>query len=119
MTGFELAVPDGWAHIPTTPEAVRRRDRLIDELIRFHVPDSLPRDKAGPWRRMLRRELTEAAEEAGQAGARGVLLRAFPARRRPKTLEDTGNVRSYPDGYRVEDLGSFPTPGARGCPVRH
>jgi hypothetical protein len=48
--------------------------------------------------------------------SRGVALRAFPARRRPKRVEDLAWVRSYPDGYRVEELGTF-APGA-GCPVR-
>ena len=31
-------------------------------------------------------------------------------------------VRSYPDGYRVEELGTFPgpgSPGCPGCPARH
>lgn len=51
--------------------------------------------------------------------ARGRLLRLFPARRTPKTVADLPWVRSYPDGYRVEDLGTHPTPGLAGCPVRH
>ncbi|WP_243059351.1 oxygenase MpaB family protein [Nocardioides sp. SR21] len=51
--------------------------------------------------------------------ARGVALRAFPARRRPKLIEDISWIRSYPDGYDVEQLGTFPVPGVKGCPVRH
>lgn len=51
--------------------------------------------------------------------ARGRLLRFFPARRNPKLIEDLAQIRSYPDGYRVEELGSFPVPGVAGCPVRH
>jgi len=51
--------------------------------------------------------------------ARGVLLRAFPARRDPKLIEDISWIRSYPDGHDVEQLGTFPTPGIAGCPVRH
>jgi hypothetical protein len=51
--------------------------------------------------------------------ARGVALRAFPARRRPKQIEDISWIRSYPDGYDVERLGSFPVPGVKGCPVPH
>jgi hypothetical protein len=50
--------------------------------------------------------------------ARGVALRAFPARRRPKLIQDISWVRSYPDGYHVEQLGTFPVPGMKGCPVR-
>jgi hypothetical protein len=51
--------------------------------------------------------------------ARGVALRAFPARRKPKLIEDISWIRSYPDGYDVEQLGTFPVPGVKGCPVRH
>ena len=50
--------------------------------------------------------------------ARGVALRAFPARRRPKLVEDISWIRSYPDGHDVEQLGTFPVPGVKGCPVR-
>jgi len=49
--------------------------------------------------------------------ARGVVLRAFPARREPKRIEDISWIRSYPDGYDVEQLGTFPVPGVKGCPV--
>ena len=51
--------------------------------------------------------------------ARGVALRAFPARRTPKLVEDISWIRSYPDGHDVEQLGTFPIPGVKGCPVRH
>lgn len=55
----------------------------------------------------------------GALRARGRLLRLFPARRDPKLIEDLPQIRSYPDGYRVEELGTFPVPGQAGCPVRH
>jgi len=55
----------------------------------------------------------------GALKARGLLLRAFPARRNAKLVEDLPQIRSYPDGYDVEALGTFPVPGAKGCPVRH
>jgi hypothetical protein len=71
---FELVVPDGWVQIPTTPETTALRHRIVDELIRRYVPDSLPPDTARPWRRMLRRELTDATDEASRQGARSVLL---------------------------------------------
>ncbi len=47
--------------------------------------------------------------------ARGRLLRAAPPRRRPKQLEDIRWIRSYPDGYAISALGTFPG----GCPVAH
>jgi len=47
--------------------------------------------------------------------ARGRLLQFFPSRRKPKLVEDFSWVRSYPDGYDLAELGTFPT----GCPVPH
>src|SRR5688500_16646570 len=41
--------------------------------------------------------------------ARGRLLRFFPPRRKPKLVEDFSWVRSYPDGYDLAQLGTFPT----------
>lgn len=55
----------------------------------------------------------------GALKARALLLRAFPARRDPKQIEDLPQIRSYPDGYDIEQLGTFPVPGVAGCPVRH
>jgi hypothetical protein len=71
---FELIVPDGWAHLPTTPQYARLRERTIDEIVKRALPDTLPRDKAGPWRRMLRKDLTEATADAQRQGARAVVL---------------------------------------------
>jgi hypothetical protein len=71
---FELIVPDGWVQIPTTHDTAALRRRVVEEIIRRYVPDSLPRDTAGPWRRMLRKELAEATDEASRQGARSVLL---------------------------------------------
>jgi ER-bound oxygenase mpaB/B'/Rubber oxygenase, catalytic domain len=45
--------------------------------------------------------------------ARGRLLRLFPARRRGRQAIDLKWVRSYPDGYDLAQLGTFPA----GCPV--
>lgn len=74
-----------------------------------------------PLREALRYDAPPAVVEwLARAGlrARGRLLRFFPPRRRPKRVEDLSWIRSYPDGYRVEELGTFPVPGVRGCPVR-
>ena len=51
--------------------------------------------------------------------ARGRALRLFPARMSAQTVADLPWVRSYPDGFEIEQLGTFPTPGVAGCPVRH
>jgi hypothetical protein len=74
MIDFNLIIPNGWVHIPTAPEFGRVRARAIDAIVRQALPDTLPRDKAGPWRRILRKDLTEATDEAERQGARGLVL---------------------------------------------
>ncbi|MGZ4488723.1 MAG: oxygenase MpaB family protein [Nocardioides sp.] len=54
----------------------------------------------------------------GLLKARGLALRAFPARTRAQTVMDLKWIRSYPDGYDVDRMGTFPS-GASGCPVPH
>ena len=55
----------------------------------------------------------------GALVARARVLRFFPARREPFTVEMSRNVKGYPDGYDVAELGSFPVPGVGACPVPH
>jgi hypothetical protein len=74
MIDFSLIIPGGWVHIPTTPGLAQVRERSINAIVRQALPDTLPRDKAGPWRRMLRKDLTEATDEAERQGARGLVL---------------------------------------------
>ena len=45
----------------------------------------------------------------GSLVARGRLVRWLPPRRRPQLLRDTHRVRSYPGGFMIERLGTFPT----------
>jgi hypothetical protein len=47
--------------------------------------------------------------------ARGTWLRRQPPRLEPLNARDLGNVRGYPDGYDVSELGTF----APTCPVEH
>jgi hypothetical protein len=88
MIDFELILPGGWVHIPTTPDLVRVREKTIEAIVRIALPDTLPRDKAGPWRRLLRRELTDATDEASRQGARAVVLpvQEFRGVRLPGTM---------------------------------
>ncbi|EST20763.1 oxygenase MpaB family protein [Streptomyces roseochromogenus] len=51
--------------------------------------------------------------------ARGRLVRLLPPRRSPHFARQNWEIKGYPDGYRVADLGTRPVPGLRGCPVRH
>lgn len=44
---------------------------------------------------------------------RGRLAGLLPASKKPTQVADLPWIRSYPDGFRIEDLGTFP----HGCPV--
>ncbi|MGZ5367598.1 MAG: oxygenase MpaB family protein, partial [Aeromicrobium sp.] len=46
---------------------------------------------------------------------RARIVALMPPRVSPKRLEDFREVRSYPGGFRLEELGTFPV----GCPVPH
>ncbi|MFD3562836.1 oxygenase MpaB family protein [Streptomyces sp. NPDC058686] len=54
----------------------------------------------------------------GAVRLRGRAVRLLPPRRAPHHARDNWEIKGYPDGYRVGELGTFPTPGLRGCPVR-
>lgn len=49
--------------------------------------------------------------------ARGRLVRLMPPRRAPHFARQNWEIKGYPDGYRVAELGTCPVPGVRGCPV--
>ncbi|MFJ9947249.1 oxygenase MpaB family protein [Kitasatospora sp. NPDC091207] len=61
-----------------------------------------------------------ALRHAVRAGMRlrGRLVRLLPPRRTPRLARDGRQVRSYPGGYRVAELGTFEDGGgpAGGCP---
>ncbi|AZQ40274.1 DUF2236 domain-containing protein [Streptomyces cyaneochromogenes] len=50
---------------------------------------------------------------------RGRVVRLLPPRRAPHYARQNREIKGYPDGYRLEELGTSPVPGIRGCPVRH
>ncbi|GGF94434.1 peptidase [Rhodococcoides trifolii] len=57
---------------------------------------------------------------------RGKVVRFMPVRATPMFARELPNFRSYPGGYEVEDLGTFPRDNARppafpgnGCPAKH
>ena len=51
----------------------------------------------------------------GGLRARGRVVRLLPPRRDPYFARQLPQIRSYPDGYEVASLGTFPA----GCPVPH
>lgn len=44
----------------------------------------------------------------GSLRARGRFVRLLPPRRKPKYLRDTHRIRSYPGGFMIDRLGTFP-----------
>ena len=62
---------------------------------------------------------TPGRRSAGSPGAhsgRGpALLKVLPPRRKPRFIKDLPRIKSYPLGYRIDELGTF----APGCPVPH
>jgi hypothetical protein len=55
----------------------------------------------------------------GAMRVRARLLRHTPSNRKPSFTADLPRIKSYPGGYRLGDLGTFPVAGVGGCPVRH
>ncbi|QJT00082.1 DUF2236 domain-containing protein [Streptomyces asoensis] len=51
--------------------------------------------------------------------ARGRVVRLLPPRRAPHHARQNREIKGYPNGYRLGELGTCPAPGVRGCPVRH
>ncbi|MFI1725445.1 oxygenase MpaB family protein [Streptomyces sp. NPDC020489] len=78
---------------------------LDDPLLRaFRYPSPHPATRA--WvRRAVR--------------ARGRVVRLLPPRRAPHFARQNWEIKGYPNGYRLADLGTRPVPGVAGCPVRH
>ncbi|MBJ3812742.1 DUF2236 domain-containing protein [Streptomyces flavofungini] len=55
----------------------------------------------------------------GAVRLRGRAVRLLPPRTAPHYARQNREIKGYPDGYRVDELGTRPVPGVRGCPVRH
>ncbi|MFD3804473.1 oxygenase MpaB family protein [Streptomyces sp. NPDC058619] len=55
----------------------------------------------------------------GALRLRGRAVRLLPPRRTPHYARQNPEIKSYPGGYDVGELGTFPVPGAGGCPVPH
>ncbi|WP_028812659.1 oxygenase MpaB family protein [Streptomyces flavidovirens] len=62
---------------------------------------------------------------AARAVVRGALrlraraVRLLPPRGKPHYARQNREIKGYPGGYTVANLGTFPTPGTGGCPVPH
>ncbi|MFF3171123.1 oxygenase MpaB family protein [Streptomyces sp. NPDC057900] len=78
------------------------------------LDDSLLRafryERPGPVARGLTR---------GALRLRARAVRLLPPRATPHYARQNPEIKGYPGGYEVSGLGTYPTPGLGGCPVRH
>jgi hypothetical protein len=124
--GFdELLTSYEGAHFAYDDGGRRVADATLKLMTSFH-PRSLARPMELFSRALMDQPLLDAfhydkpkpfvvrAATAGLRGRARVEAR-LPARRRPKEVVDNPWIKSYPDGFEIEKLGTFP----RGCPVHH
>ncbi|MFB8777567.1 oxygenase MpaB family protein [Streptomyces broussonetiae] len=50
---------------------------------------------------------------------RGRVVRLLPPRRQPHFARQNREIKGYPNGYQLNELGTWPVPGTGGCPVPH
>jgi hypothetical protein len=124
--GFERLLDDyEAAHFRFDPASRRVADATMALMRTFH-PRALARPVDVFSRALMDEPLRAAfgyrAPPAAVVAAcraalrgRGRVERLLPARRHPMRVEDLRWIRTYPDGYDVDQLGTFP----RGCPVPH
>ncbi|NED84559.1 DUF2236 domain-containing protein [Streptomyces sp. SID11233] len=55
----------------------------------------------------------------GALRLRARAVRLLPPRATPHHARQNPEIKGYPGGYEVAGLGTYPTPGTGGCPVRH
>ncbi|MFE7136112.1 oxygenase MpaB family protein [Streptomyces sp. NPDC057638] len=96
-----------WYPRPLAPAARAGAVALLDEpLLRaFRLKAAAP-------------ALRSTVEGALRLRGRAVRL-VLPPRRSPHFGRQNREIKGYRQGYRLADLGTFPGPGAVGCPVPH
>ncbi|MFI0595539.1 oxygenase MpaB family protein [Streptomyces griseus] len=99
-----LALMASWYPAPLAPVVRGASLALLDDSLlrafRYRRP--------GPVARGLTR---------GALRLRARAVRLLPPRRTPHYARQNPEIKGYPEGYEIAELGTFPTPGVRGCPV--
>ncbi|MEV7507176.1 oxygenase MpaB family protein [Streptomyces sp. NPDC090085] len=95
-----------WYPAPLAPAVRRAGIALLDDPLvdAFRYPAPAPALRAAV---------------RGALRLRGRAVRLLPPRRAPHYARQNPEIKGYPDGYDVGELGTFPVPGAGGCPVPH
>ncbi|MFD6529442.1 oxygenase MpaB family protein [Streptomyces sp. NPDC060184] len=101
-----LGLMASWYPAPLAPlvrgASLALLDDALTDAFRYRRPSALAR---GLTRGALR--------------LRARAVRLLPPRSAPRFARQNPEIKGYPDGYEVAALGTFPTPGVRGCPVPH
>ncbi|GGT60237.1 oxygenase MpaB family protein [Streptomyces atratus] len=101
-----LDLMGSWYPRPLAPVARKAALALLDDSLlrtfRYERPGSVTR------------HLTH-----GALRLRARAVRLLPPRTTPHFARQNPEIKGYPDGYEVSELGTFPTSGIRGCPVPH
>lgn len=98
---WAMLLPPGWARFPTGEGRARELDEAIEQVVARALPDTLPRDKAEPFRHMLRDELHKTLAEAREAGTGSVYLPTEP-------MEGVIIPASIAEIELVSDVGADP-----------
>ena len=96
-------LPPGWARFPTAEGRERELDDAIEQVVARALPDTLPRDKAEPFRHMLRDELRKTLGNAREAGTGVVYLPT-------EKMEGVSIPASIAELEVVSDVGIDPLP---------
>ncbi|MCX4673056.1 DUF2236 domain-containing protein [Streptomyces sp. NBC_01381] len=117
------------AHFAWDEGARRVSDATLDLMASWYPRALAPMLRAStlalldePLLRAFRYEPPGAAARKLVRGAvrlRGRAVRLLPPRAAPHYARQNWEIKGYPNGYRVGELGTFPVPGVRGCPVPH
>ncbi|MEV8020068.1 oxygenase MpaB family protein [Streptomyces sp. NPDC086554] len=117
------------AHFAWDEGARRVSDATLDLMASWYPRALAPLLRAStlalldePLLRAFRYEPPGAAARKLVRGAvrlRGRAVRLLPPRTAPHYARQNWEIKGYPNGYRVGELGTFPVPGVRGCPVPH
>ncbi|MFG2617720.1 oxygenase MpaB family protein [Streptomyces sp. NPDC048507] len=101
-----LGLMASWYPAPLAPAVRRASLALLDEPLLHAFRYEPPRPAL---LRLVR----------GALRLRGRAVRLMPPRDAPHHARQNPEIKGYPDGYDVGELGTFPRPGAGGCPVPH
>ncbi|MFD0001182.1 hypothetical protein ACFVJ4_02000 [Streptomyces sp. NPDC127178] len=112
------------AHFGWDENAPRVSDATLDLMASWypcpccatrHAPYSTTRSDASS---VTRRRARHPHLVRRAVGAIGSAVRLLPPRRAPHFARQNWEIKGYPNGFQLDDLGTRPVSGVRGCPVR-